>query len=105
MTTHQRARESVARLGSGASAAPGSEVLPAGPVMEAGGERPTATGFESRSRPAADDGLLGIVVVNYASHGLVERNLGSIDLRLRQVRVVLVDNYSSATEREAAAAL
>ena len=47
-------------------------------------------------------GPIGIVVVNYASHEVIERNLGSIDLADAQAAVVIVDNFSSAAEADAA---
>lgn len=51
---------------------------------------------------AAD--VMGIVVVNFASTDLVERNLGSIELDGVPVRVVVVDNWSTSQERERARA-
>jgi GT2 family glycosyltransferase/glycosyltransferase involved in cell wall biosynthesis len=50
-------------------------------------------------------GAMGIVVVNFSSAGLIERNLGSVDLTGLPVRVVVVDNFSSAEARAAVAAL
>jgi GT2 family glycosyltransferase len=44
---------------------------------------------------------MGIVVVNYGSHRLIEANLGSIDLSRLDVQVVIVDNFSSLEERSA----
>lgn len=44
---------------------------------------------------------MGIVVVNYGSHRLVEANLGSIDLSRLDVQVVVVDNFSTVEERSA----
>jgi GT2 family glycosyltransferase len=48
---------------------------------------------------AGPQGTLGIVVVNYGSAGLIEANLGSVDLGDLPVRVVVVDNFSSADAR------
>ncbi|MCZ2810480.1 glycosyltransferase [Modestobacter sp. VKM Ac-2979] len=50
-------------------------------------------------------GVLGVVVVNYASAALIDANLGALDLTGRPVRVVIVDNHSSAAEAEAVRAL
>lgn len=60
----------------------------------------TATG------PAAPPpgALLGIVVVNFASHALLE-DLVPLDLAAIPARVVLVDSFSSSAERSAADAL
>lgn len=44
---------------------------------------------------------LGIVVVNYGSHELVARNIGGLALDPLDHRVVVVDNFSSASERAA----
>jgi GT2 family glycosyltransferase/glycosyltransferase involved in cell wall biosynthesis len=44
----------------------------------------------------APPGTVGIVVVNYGSAELIERNLGSADLDGLPVHVVVVDNFSSA---------
>ena len=41
---------------------------------------------------------IGIVVVNYASCAVIERNLGRIDLRAVPSQVIVVDNFSSAQE-------
>lgn len=49
-----------------------------------------------------DEHRMGIVLVNYASTAVIERNLGRIDLGSVPCRVVVVDNFS--TEKEAAAA-
>ena len=49
--------------------------------------------------------MLGIVVVNYASHELVQKHLGGMDLEGIAVRSVVVDNFSSGTERAAISAL
>ncbi|MCL3861280.1 glycosyltransferase family 2 protein [Actinotalea sp. K2] len=51
-----------------------------------------------------DDGLasrLGLVVVNYGSHALVERNLATLDLAGLDTHVVVVDNRSTDEERDA----
>jgi GT2 family glycosyltransferase len=45
-------------------------------------------------------GSLGIVVVNYGSHDLVDANLGGVALDRRTVRVIVVDNFSTEDERE-----
>lgn len=50
-------------------------------------------------------GRLGIVVVNYGSHDLLETHLGAMDLGGLPVHVVVVDNFSTAAEREVVAAL
>ena len=44
---------------------------------------------------------LGIIVVNYGSHDLIEANLGPIALDEHDVCVIIVDNFSSQAEREA----
>lgn len=44
------------------------------------------------------EGLLGVVVVNFASIGLLERAVE--DLPLERVRLIVVDNFSDARERE-----
>ena len=49
---------------------------------------------------AVAGGALGIVVVNYGSAALIERNLGSVDLAGLPVRVVVVDNFSTVGARE-----
>ena len=41
---------------------------------------------------------IGIVVVNYASCAVIERNLGRIDLRAVPSQVIVVDNFSSDQE-------
>lgn len=50
-------------------------------------------------------GVLGVVVVNYGSSALLERNLVPLDPAGRPFRVVVVDNFSSAEERTAIARL
>ena len=45
---------------------------------------------------------LAVIVVNYASHELVAANLGPLETAGRDVRVVLVDNFSDGHERAAA---
>ncbi|SNR41407.1 glycosyltransferase [Blastococcus mobilis] len=47
------------------------------------------------------DGLLGVVVVNYASSHLLATHLAATDLAGQPVVVVVVDNWSSAAERAA----
>ena len=44
---------------------------------------------------------LAIVVVNYASARLLERNLGSVGLEGLDVRVVVVDNFASPADTAA----
>jgi GT2 family glycosyltransferase len=44
---------------------------------------------------------LGIVVVNYGSHELIERNLSRVDPRAVPASVLVVDNFSSLSERVA----
>ena len=44
---------------------------------------------------------LGIIVVNYGSHDLIEANLGTIALDEHDVCVIIVDNFSTQAEREA----
>lgn len=60
------------------------------------------SGIRGREAEAdAADGLLGIVVVNYGSAHLLQANLGAVDLTGQPVRVIVVDNYTSARERAA----
>lgn len=47
------------------------------------------------------DATVGIVVVNYGSHGLIDDNLGSTELSRLDAYVVIVDNFSTAEERAA----
>lgn len=42
-----------------------------------------------------------VIVVNYGSHGLIERNLPALPLTNAGLGVVIVDNHSSETERDA----
>lgn len=44
---------------------------------------------------------MSVVMVNFGSHTLIDRNLGSVDLTGLGIRVVVVDNYSSPGERRA----
>jgi GT2 family glycosyltransferase/glycosyltransferase involved in cell wall biosynthesis len=44
---------------------------------------------------------MALVVVNYASHRLLEQNLARMDLTGLDVRIVVVDNRSTAAERSA----
>ena len=44
---------------------------------------------------------LGIIVVNYGSHDLIEANLGPIALDEHDVCVIVVDNFSTQAERAA----
>jgi GT2 family glycosyltransferase len=48
---------------------------------------------------------LAIVVVNYASHRLLAENLAEIDGSGTGARIVVVDNFSTETERDAVAKL
>jgi GT2 family glycosyltransferase len=48
---------------------------------------------------------MGIVVVNYGSHDLIEANLGKLDLEQVTATVVVVDNFSTAAERREMAAV
>ena len=50
-------------------------------------------------------GPIGVVVVNYRSHQVIERNLALIDLGQVNARVVVVDNYSTRQEVQDVAAL
>ncbi|MEU4017146.1 glycosyltransferase family 2 protein [Microbacterium sp. NPDC028030] len=54
-------------------------------------------------------GRLAVVVVNYASAGLLQRNLVVVEREARavasDVQVIVVDNWSSAKERDAAGAI
>jgi GT2 family glycosyltransferase len=61
----------------------------------------------SAGQPPGDpeDGLLGIVVVNFGSAHLVERHLGRIRLEGMPVRVVVVDNYLDEAEQRRIQAL
>jgi GT2 family glycosyltransferase len=54
------------------------------------------------SQPTAP---IGIVVVNYGSHDLIEANLGKLDLDQVTATVVVVDNLSTAAERREMAAV
>ena len=54
--------------------------------------------------PEARDSVIGVVVVNYGSHQLLASNLTPFD-GSTAVRVVVVDNFHSADERAAVAAL
>lgn len=42
---------------------------------------------------------LAVVVVNYGSHGLLESNLWPVSVHTPDAQVVVVDNYTTATER------
>jgi N-acetylglucosaminyl-diphospho-decaprenol L-rhamnosyltransferase len=50
-------------------------------------------------------GSLGIVVVNYGSHDLIESNLGGTALDGQDIRVIVVDNFSTRAERDAICAV
>jgi GT2 family glycosyltransferase len=57
---------------------------------------------ETGAPPTPDGaGLLGVVVVNYASSHLLAANLAALDLSGVPATVVVVDNHSSAAERGA----
>lgn len=64
-----------------------------------------STTLQTGPRPAQGSGeaagVLGVVVVNYGSHRLIEANLAAADPTGPSVRVVVVDNFSSAAERQA----
>jgi N-acetylglucosaminyl-diphospho-decaprenol L-rhamnosyltransferase len=51
------------------------------------------------------DGPIGIVVVNYDSHAVIERNLGRTDLSDVDCQVVVVDNFVNPAEAASVAAL
>jgi GT2 family glycosyltransferase len=55
-----------------------------------------------RSRPLAD---LAVVVVNYGSHKLLEKNLQAVARHTPEAKVVVVDNYTATPERDAVARL
>lgn len=48
---------------------------------------------------------LAIIVVNYGSHELLETNIAPVSSHTPDVSVVVVDNYTSETERDAVASL
>lgn len=47
-----------------------------------------------------DSAKLVLVIVNYGSHELIQRNLATLAVQGHAPSVVIVDNFSSATERE-----
>ena len=49
--------------------------------------------------------VLGIVVVNYGSHRLIADNLAALDLHSTDIYLVIVDNFTTFTERLAIEAL
>lgn len=53
----------------------------------------------------AESGALAIVVVNYGSHLLLASNLVQVSRSVPEADVVVVDNYTSATEQAAVSAL
>jgi len=53
----------------------------------------------TRRSNGASSAVMGVVVVNYASHRLLEANLAG--LASERLRIVVVDNQSTATERAA----
>lgn len=50
-------------------------------------------------------GTTAVIVVNYSSHKLLQANLASIHLPQAAQRVIIIDNFSSVSERAAVAAL
>lgn len=54
-------------------------------------------------QPGASSSPIGIVVVNFACHELIEHNLGCVELV--DAQVIVVDNWSSSAERAAVRAL
>jgi GT2 family glycosyltransferase/glycosyltransferase involved in cell wall biosynthesis len=52
-----------------------------------------------------DEHRLGIVVVNFGSHQLLEENLAALDTRALDAEVIVVDNWSGRTERDAVTAV
>jgi GT2 family glycosyltransferase len=52
-----------------------------------------------------DDLRLGIVVVNYGSHRLLEENLAALDTGALDAEVIIVDNWSGREERDAVQAV
>jgi GT2 family glycosyltransferase len=69
-------------------------------VSTAAGTTAARQGSE-RSTTAPGSDLLGVVVVNYASAALLRENLGAVGPLGPAVRVVVVDNASTAEERTA----
>lgn len=55
--------------------------------------------------PVEQASPIGIIVVNFASHRLIAENLGSLALDQDKARVVVVDNFSSSSERIAVKSL
>lgn len=49
-------------------------------------------------RPASQAAPIGIVVVNYGSSEMIERNLGQLCLDRNETRVIVVDNYHTPAE-------
>src|SRR3954447_24151920 len=56
-------------------------------------------GVDPSASASADDTLLGVVVVSFGSADLLRRNLAPARLAGSQVRVVVVDNYSTDENR------
>jgi N-acetylglucosaminyl-diphospho-decaprenol L-rhamnosyltransferase len=55
----------------------------------------------SAADPATDPATdLAIVVVNYGSHDLLERNLATVSQHSPEAQVIVVDNYTSLEERQ-----
>jgi N-acetylglucosaminyl-diphospho-decaprenol L-rhamnosyltransferase len=48
---------------------------------------------------------IGIVVVNFGSHALIEQNLGGLDLTALGAQVVVVDNFRSVADSQAMVAV
>jgi N-acetylglucosaminyl-diphospho-decaprenol L-rhamnosyltransferase len=60
----------------------------------------------STGRPdACERSRVGVVVVNFGSHALLERNLGSVDLGSIDAHAVVVDNFRSDADTAAMVAL
>ncbi|MDT4928026.1 MAG: hypothetical protein QOF92_893 [Pseudonocardiales bacterium] len=63
-------------------------------LARAPGEGGDRAGFRG-----GDSALVGVVVVNFGSHSLIEANVGGLDLDRSHFRVVVVDNYLDEAER------
>lgn len=65
--------------------------------------------IRGEDRVSIEHGRLAVVVVNYASAGLLERNLVMVEREARAIDqhalVIVVDNWSNAEERRAAATI
>lgn len=60
-----------------------------------------ARGASANSNGSDQDDPMGLIVVNYGSHELVEKNLKVFGSAPTNVRIIVVDNFSSATNRDA----